>query len=554
MALTFNKSNRSAFRNFLDAKYEMLTAASEVKTQPYYLCIDPSDICQLRCPTCPTGIENESLKNKDAVTTLYRTDRKKLSMELYDSVMDELGEKLFHVMFYNYGEPLLNPLLPQFIQKATDYGISSNLHTNLSLKMSDEYVDELLSSGINEISVSIDGFSQEAYELHRVGGDVELVRHNLAKLAKARDRLQLDTELIYKFLIFKHNEDEVELARAFANEIGVSFMAGDAFVHDQTWLPSHREGEQPYYSAEEMEAIFGSWEGAGRGDYFEHEVHPFWNVLPRDAGSDLPNACSWHYGYSVITAGGPVAPCCAVSKEKDDFGTIVPGETSFADIWRNPKFTKSRLAMAGNDDEGYEHISTVCSPCYYPKLVQHLFSDFDALVAQRFFDVFNETQEPEMYRAFTLLQPGVNETNKDHFLAHYEDTLGEGPYPPRQIRTQLSPLSGGEATEIIQSFGVLIRELGVDGSKVFDESRLSHTKNEIMSAIVQVLGGPSADEQKSFANEVAIILAFFQPGVGGTEVALDTQKNEGNTWRSEVEPEMKANAREILSRVQTTQA
>jgi len=46
MTLAFKKCNLSAFRNFLDAKYGMLTAASEFKTQPYCLVIDPPDICQ----------------------------------------------------------------------------------------------------------------------------------------------------------------------------------------------------------------------------------------------------------------------------------------------------------------------------------------------------------------------------------------------------------------------------------------------------------------------------------------------------------------------------
>src|SRR2546426_11539759 len=58
----FRKKNRSAYSNFLRAKYEAYTGAVEVTSYPYYLSIDPCDICQLRCPTCPTGIENERKK------------------------------------------------------------------------------------------------------------------------------------------------------------------------------------------------------------------------------------------------------------------------------------------------------------------------------------------------------------------------------------------------------------------------------------------------------------------------------------------------------------
>ena len=255
MSFAFTKTNRSAFSNFLASKYEMFTGAEKVETLPYYLCLDPSDTCQLRCPTCPTGIENESKRQKDAVTTLYRADRKKLSIELFDSVIDELGDGLFLLMFYNYGEPLLNPRLHEFIGKATAREIATEVHSNLSLPLSDERIEQLLGAGLGRLTASVDGFSQEAYEKHRVGGDVTLVHENLTRLAKARDRLGLDTEILYKFLIFKHNEHEIEDARRFAQDIGIIFITGDAFIHDPSWLPSHREQD-----------------GAVRGNYAALEI------------------------------------------------------------------------------------------------------------------------------------------------------------------------------------------------------------------------------------------------------------------------------------------
>ena len=68
---SFQKTNRSAFSNFLLARYEMYTGETDVSARPYYLCIDPSYKCQLRCPTCPTGIENESRRYRDAGNLLF---------------------------------------------------------------------------------------------------------------------------------------------------------------------------------------------------------------------------------------------------------------------------------------------------------------------------------------------------------------------------------------------------------------------------------------------------------------------------------------------------
>ena len=423
MAFAFTKQNRSAYENFLRAKYEMFTQAIKVNALPYYLCLDPSDKCQLRCPTCPTGIENESRRQKGALPTLYRAQRRKLSVELCDSLLQELGDNLFLLMLYNYGEPLLNPNLHQFVGMASERHIATEMHSNLSLQLSDQRIEELLDAGLGRLAASVDGFSQEAYEVHRVGGRVQLVHENLERFAKARDRLGLDTEITYNFLIFKHNEHEIDEARRFATDIGVEFNARDAFIIDPSWLPTHREHEQPYFAQEEIDSMMARWEAAGRTDYFfDHEYHQSYSPLPKQFESRLPGSCGWHYGYSVVTAGGPVSPCCATSKDKDDFGTVVAGETSFAEIWNNDLYTKSRMALAGQASPGLNHVDTVCTRCYFPKFVQHLYNNYDGLVANRHNEVFGDT-DPAMSTAFALLAEAESTGDVAGFIAHCEQQL-----------------------------------------------------------------------------------------------------------------------------------
>lgn len=552
MALAFHKQNRAAFTNFLRSKYEMFTAAEQVETLPYYITIDPSDTCQLLCPTCPTGIENESKKQKGIATTLYRADRKKLTPELFDSVLEELADKLFLILFYNYGEPLLNLRLHQYIAKASANDIATELHSNLSLKLSDERIEQLLSAGVGRLSASIDGYSQQAYEVHRVGGDVSLVLDNLKRLAQTRDRLGLDTEIFYKFLVFRHNEHEIEEARKFAEDIGVQFISGDAFIHDQSWLPSHREGEVPYYSQRETDALVERWKSAGgREDYFfEHERHPYWNIIPKELETALPQACSWHYGYSVVTGGGPVAPCCAVSKDSDDFGIVVPGEVSFSDVWNNDHYTKARRAMAGKSTEALAHVDAVCTRCYFPKLVHHLYNSHDYLVAQRFFEVFGAS-EPEMTKAFALLGDGYGSTDAAGFIAHYEQHLSgkEAPQkiPVKNIETLQCELSSEQATDILRQFGAVVSTLSDIGNKVYDASLLHHPKEAIIAAIVTILNGAGPGDQRSFALEAAPVLAFFQPMVGETALEVDALRDDETAWRRAIESEMQSNHRKIAA-------
>lgn len=239
--MNFSKTNRTAFLNFLRSKYEMWTGQVLVKSYPSYLGIDPSSICQLRCPLCPTGVENERRKTGNKIEFRNRT---LLSVEMFDALLKELNDYLFLIMFYNWGEPLLNKSVPKMIKKAKAFDIYTELHTNLSLRLSDEFIRELLESGIDDIAASIDGFSTESYQKYRIGGDYELVKTNIERLARMRDKLGLKTNIFWNFLVFSFNEHELQATRAHCESIGIIFNPRDAFVGNPDWLPSYRKGQK----------------------------------------------------------------------------------------------------------------------------------------------------------------------------------------------------------------------------------------------------------------------------------------------------------------------
>lgn len=411
----FRKKNRSAYTNFLRAKYEAYTGAVDVKSYPYYVCMDPCDLCQLRCPTCPTGIENEGRKEPAGKRFRYRNNRSMMSPELFDALLEEIGDYLFLIMFYNYGEPLLNKHLPEFIKKAVARDIETEVHTNLSLPLTDQQIDDVMGSGLDYLNASIDGFSQETYQVHRVGGDLDLVKHNLERLVAARKRLGALTIITYKMLVFRHNEHEIPAARRYCEKLGIRFLYGDAFIDNPAWLPSYRAAEQPYFTASDIAARNAEWEIAGKADYFaEHEKRPSWSLFPKTSEADQPKFCTWHYGYSVVTAGGSIAPCCATSKDRDDFGTVIPGEVRFADVWNDARLRKSRASFAGKRVEGLDQTDSVCLRCYFPKLVQHVYTQHDTKVISSFFRNFGVT-EPLLEGAFDTLARN-RFSRRAHFL------------------------------------------------------------------------------------------------------------------------------------------
>jgi MoaA/NifB/PqqE/SkfB family radical SAM enzyme len=556
----FPKEELSAYLNFLQAKYDAYSGAVQVSSSPYYAMIDPCDICQLRCPTCPTGIENEGRKSKILSDTHYRSDRSRLSPELFDALIEELGENLFLIDFHSWGEPLLNEHTPSFIKKAKTYDIETSMHTNLSLKLSDQRIEEILTSGLDNLITSVDGFSQEAYEKFRVGGDIELVKDNLVRAAKIRDKLGLSTAIVYKYLVFSWNEDEVSAAQQFCEEHGLIFLRNDACVPDADWLPSYRKEEKPFLSLVDVGELDQQWERVGQPGYWrEHEKHPFY--LPVHLGQDwiategpkTNTFCGWHYSVAVIQPGGQMAPCCMVEKESDRFGTVIPGEVPVVEVWNNDNYRKSRAVFAGETVEGLEDTDTICTRCYFPDALKHNYSNSDHKVIAQFLHVYGNS-EPVLDQAFKLLLEGESEPDREKFVAFFEegvaDLLGDGSKGQLHVAkkqasdtllasSEFEDLAFDEAAKITQDYMSELSRIGMDGQVVHDISLLPYPKPQITAGLLMLMDATSDQEAKSNLKSGVMVLAFFQPDVGPASVGLDHMGPQQKTWQEVVDREMR---------------
>lgn len=402
------KTTRLAFENFLLAHYERAQRATQVKSRPFVLLLDPASVCQLQCPMCPTGLENAGKVGHGR--TAYRP-RGLLGRALFDAVLEELGDTLFFVHLYNWGEPLLNRDLTYYIRELVRRDIAVDTNTNLSMPLTDAFIDELIDSGIDRIEASIDGFSQESYGRYRIKGRYDLARDNLVRLAAARDRLGRNTEIVWNFLVFRFNEHEIEAARSFCAEHGIIFIRREAALSEalrDEFLPTYRAGEV--------------LEG-----FFEERAKPF---NPASIESRGDQSCGWHYFYSVINADGSVSPCCAPWESDWDFGFVeAKGGTRFGDIWNNPAVQASRSDVAGHhllkrlqrngtlgtvatvDD--FVRRGTLCEGCQMPLPMLDLYSNRADVIAAH----FTQTQhgnDPFLDRAFELVR-----SDQTAFVKHY---------------------------------------------------------------------------------------------------------------------------------------
>lgn len=171
------------------------------------LMIETTNRCNLKCPTCfshQDGRPKEDMTLKD-FTNLIRTSAGHIN----------------HISLYNYGEPLLNKFTIEMIRYAKKIGIKYiKLATN-GMLLNDATVRALVSSGLDCISISLDGASAATYAQFRVGGNFELVVENIGRLVEMRDRAGTRLEIELQFIIMSHNEHEVADMEALARKLKV---------------------------------------------------------------------------------------------------------------------------------------------------------------------------------------------------------------------------------------------------------------------------------------------------------------------------------------------
>jgi MoaA/NifB/PqqE/SkfB family radical SAM enzyme len=299
-----------AYLNILKLRLNMRLKREVVSNYPVAAYIEPTLFCNLHCPACPTGL------NLDLRPTAS------ISEELFKSAIDEMGDYIFLLYMYNWGEPLLHKRTPEMIRYAKEKVVKIVLSTNLSIKLTDDYLERLVRSGLDKLIVSLDGVNAETYKHYRRNGKFDLVRENMRRIQETKRRLGLQTPSVeWQFLVFRHNEEEVEQARAQYKEWGADEINFGAAIMP---LEPHNQGFEP--STIPQYNMY-------------HPEHMVQKETKRQLSGDRP--CSWLYGAVVLNPNGKVSPCCAVASEKHDFGEFAAGD-KFSSVWNNKTYRRAR--------------------------------------------------------------------------------------------------------------------------------------------------------------------------------------------------------------------
>lgn len=142
------------------------------ETLPLKVAIENTNVCNARCITCAMDIMQRKTGFMD--------------MELFRKIVDDCAaEGIQHVSLNFFGEAFIDPKIFDRIEYAKSKGLYVHLQSNASL-LTAEKTDRLLTLGLDEFQISIDGATKETFERVRVRLKWEDVVNNTEYFLKQR--------------------------------------------------------------------------------------------------------------------------------------------------------------------------------------------------------------------------------------------------------------------------------------------------------------------------------------------------------------------------------
>ena len=121
-----------------------------IRHTPLFVSVEPSAVCQLRCPACPVGLSaKRSVSPQGGL----------MPRDLWERALSQIKDSAFVIQFYFQGEPLLNKDLPLMIREAHDAGLYTIVSTNAQA-MTPELAKALVAAGLDRIIICMDGLTQ----------------------------------------------------------------------------------------------------------------------------------------------------------------------------------------------------------------------------------------------------------------------------------------------------------------------------------------------------------------------------------------------------------
>ena len=178
-----------------------------------YIQIEITNRCQASCPMCSRNVRG-GLSNENLVETGW-------SLEDYKHIFDEEVLTQLNSLGFcgSYGEPIINNNLIDMIRytRSINPTLDINIDTNGSARSKEWWADLAKALGPDNhlVRFGLDGL-EDTHTLYRIGTNYNQILDNAKAFISAGGRAE------WKFLIFQHNEHQINQARDLATKLNFS--------------------------------------------------------------------------------------------------------------------------------------------------------------------------------------------------------------------------------------------------------------------------------------------------------------------------------------------
>ena len=312
-----------------------LSRAETVEHPPAELYLEVTNRCNLKCRMCP---QFWGMPEPDA----------DLDLTQVLAIIEQLP-RLDRVVLHGVGESVLNPALPDIVSAVKARGAYTLMNSNGTI-LTRRRVEGLVTSGLDELRVSIDAASPETYEhvrganaLHKLVRNLGVVQEVRAAHGSESPRLSLWVmglqESLHELpkvveLAAEVKVNEVYLQRLVTSDRGIARSDNSLYGADSSALDPLVEAHR--LATELGVELKGSGNTTGEASVQLVDESAPWR------------GCRRPWSLMYVTANGNALPCCISVFTDTPHEELILGnvfETSVDEVWNGEKYRRWRGAM-----------------------------------------------------------------------------------------------------------------------------------------------------------------------------------------------------------------
>lgn len=315
-------------------------ALAWIDVRPLKVEMDVVNQCNLRCRMCHFS---------DPAYDHAALPKREMTVAEFESIASQLFAHCAELSLSISTEPLLHARVSELLAITNRYRVPwTYLHTN-GLLLNERVARALIESGIDQLSVSIDGATAQTYESLRRGARLDTLLANLRRFQELVLELGADgPRLAFNVVLTRRNVHELPDLVRLAAQLGVVAVAGVHLVPLSEAMAEETLDRAP--------GTYDRWreEALSVGDELGVEVTlppPFGAATEpgerrhRDLPSTAPSspdgdgACCFPWHFLGIDSAGNVSPCGWWHRQPH-LGNLL--EQSFDEVWNGEGFRALR--------------------------------------------------------------------------------------------------------------------------------------------------------------------------------------------------------------------